>query len=709
MNMKKKAVGGRVNLLPAPGITVRLMLGMTLLVLVAETAWAHGRPPDPLWMAKIPKVPGLGNYVTNKAAAIQLGKALFWDTSAGSDGGACATCHFHAGADARTKNQLAPGGAHDVEPTATTFQPLPSGAAGGPNYQLTQADFPLWQFENPNDRQSRLIYHTDDVIGSSGIFKQVFLSVSQTNAEDTCQSEPDNIFHIGPYNTRQVTARNAPSVINSTFNYRQFWDGRANNIFNGSSNWGLRDPDAGVWIVKNGKPIKKKIQLKNSASASQALGPPLDSTEMSCNGRRFPDIGHKLLQRPPLQNQTVDSEDSVLGKLASDSGKGLKGTYAELVKKAFAKRWWNAKGEFGQSLDGVPYSQMEANFSLFFGLAIQLYEDTLISDQTLFDTRRDKDNYPIAFNEQQRHGLQLFLDDHCFLCHLGPTLSSAANPEVYTSKSSKFHNVMDRGGFNEENSGFDVAKTMLDIGFAITSVTPPAYDPGIDYHDPWGNPLSFTQQYIDWLANPDHPMVDPVKVLACDFQYPFAFDFPPNELMADPNARGNDCRGYKELAKIVTPATANRELALPYGGKLAASIAAAFKIPPLRNVELTGPFFHNGSVKSLEEVVEFYNRGGNNVGNPGHFETFVFPLGLTKQDKADLVAFLKTLTDERVRWERAPFDHPSIQIPRGARAEPSPLGPNLAADEYLELPAVGKNGRNVVQGPLLPYDKLLPD
>jgi hypothetical protein len=126
-------------------------------------------------------------------------------------------------------------------------------------------------------------------------------------------------------------------------------------------------------------------------------------------------------------------------------------------------------------------------------------------------------------------------------------------------------------------------------------------------------------------------------------------------------------------------------------------------------VELTGPFFHNGSVKSLEEVIEFYDRGGNNVGNPGHFETFVFPLGLTEQDKADLLAFLKTLTDERVRWERAPFDHPSIQIPRGAKAEPSPLGPNLAADEYLEIPAVGKNGRNTAQGPLLPFDQLLKD
>lgn len=44
-----------------------------------------------------------------RAAAIALGKALFWDQAGGSDGQACASCHFNAGADSRTKNQLNPG------------------------------------------------------------------------------------------------------------------------------------------------------------------------------------------------------------------------------------------------------------------------------------------------------------------------------------------------------------------------------------------------------------------------------------------------------------------------------------------------------------------------------------------------------------------------------------------------------------------------
>ena len=46
------------------------------------------------------------NIVKNKAAAIALGKMLFWDAQVGSDGLACASCHFQAGADNRVKNQI---------------------------------------------------------------------------------------------------------------------------------------------------------------------------------------------------------------------------------------------------------------------------------------------------------------------------------------------------------------------------------------------------------------------------------------------------------------------------------------------------------------------------------------------------------------------------------------------------------------------------
>src|SRR3974390_2035959 len=57
----------------------------------------------------LPQPPNLGDFVRNKQAAIRLGKALFWDMQVGSDGvQACATCHFEAGADNRSRNQVNP-------------------------------------------------------------------------------------------------------------------------------------------------------------------------------------------------------------------------------------------------------------------------------------------------------------------------------------------------------------------------------------------------------------------------------------------------------------------------------------------------------------------------------------------------------------------------------------------------------------------------
>jgi len=65
-----------------------------------------------------------------------------------------------------------------------------------------------------------------------------------------------------------------------------------------------------------------------------------------------------------------------------------------------------------------------------------------------------------------------------------------------------------------------------------------------------------------------------------------------------------------------------------------------YKTPTLRGVKLTAPYMHDGSVKSLEEVVEFYNRGGG--ANP-NLDPVVRPLNLTKEELADLVAFLRAL------------------------------------------------------------------
>jgi cytochrome c peroxidase len=86
---------------------------------------------------------------------------------------------------------------------------------------------------------------------------------------------------------------------------------------------------------------------------------------------------------------------------------------------------------------------------------------------------------------------------------------------------------------------------------------------------------------------------------------------------------------------------------------------ARFKTPSLRNVELRAPYMHNGKFETLEDVVEFYNRGGDF--DAPNKDPRIRPLNLTGGQKADLVAFLKRpLTDARVRSELPPFDRPQL-------------------------------------------------
>ena len=78
--------------------------------------------------------------------------------------------------------------------------------------------------------------------------------------------------------------------------------------------------------------------------------------------------------------------------------------------------------------------------------------------------------------------------------------------------------------------------------------------------------------------------------------------------------------------------------------------------PTLREIARTGPYMHDGSMKTLEEVVEHYNKGGN---AHEQLDEEIHPLKLTKEQVADLVTFMK----EGLACDSYP-DHKAPELPK---------------------------------------------
>jgi len=72
----------------------------------------------------------------------------------------------------------------------------------------------------------------------------------------------------------------------------------------------------------------------------------------------------------------------------------------------------------------------------------------------------------------------------------------------------------------------------------------------------------------------------------------------------------------------------------------------AFRTPSLRNVELTAPYFHDGSATTLADVIRFYARGGNESASR---DWELQPISLTESEQRDLIEFLKALTSDDAR------------------------------------------------------------
>ncbi|HEX3763050.1 MAG TPA: cytochrome c peroxidase [Kofleriaceae bacterium] len=360
-----------------------------------------------------------GGHIVDQAAAVRLGKALFWDIQTGGDGQtACASCHFVAGADDRRLNTLNPG----------LDGRFASGGVTGPGQTLAP---------------SNLV--NDDRVGSQGVAATQFTGIDPdpTHAADLCTATPTAPFA----DQRQVTGRNAPTVIGAVFFRDAFWDGRANHIFNGSDPFG-QTGNAGTALTAVG----------NSALASQAVGPAVNPVEMSCLERPFNHggIGTKLLARPPLQFQQVATTDGVLGALANPAGPGLlcggaPCSYGELITAAF-----------GDALA----AGAEDSFSMIWGEAVQAYEATLIPDQTPLDRYLAGDSS--ALTSQQQRGLDRFQGKgNCTKCHAGALLSDATVSFFAAS------GAVNRDGGDQGFHNLGVRPTAEDLGRAGAPTDPP--------------------------------------------------------------------------------------------------------------------------------------------------------------------------------------------------------------------------------------------
>lgn len=719
---------------------------------------------------------------------VALGKALFWDMRVGSDGvQACATCHFHAGADSRTVNQLSPGlnrmsgtqaqiaaainpnqlasdkdqsftaatGATAAVPASATQPAVPAQTARPAdvvNGQLSASNFPL--IGNPRNTAAKG-FGNNDVVSSQGVHSGTFVGVQSGRTDNGNYHSADadaTGFNLGaPVNktARRVEPRNTPTTIMAGYNLRNFWDGRANQFFNGVNPFGMLDPTAKV-LTTGGL---TQVMLPFSSLASQAVGPPGSPFEMSLDGRALRDIGKKVLSLNsdiPLDGQHVAGTDSSLGVYAN-AGTGLSKPYASFIQDVFQSKFWNSTTCFtsaGVASGSAPcaagtFTMMEYNFGLFFGVAVQAYEQTLVPDQTPLDpilafmtpliqagTLPDAaltaartaatipgSSLPIGQRQALVDSLRVFLtpQSNCFVCHVGAEFTGAtvstltgfgrpvaaplapgAVPEAIA--------LVERMIMGDGNTG------VYDSGFYNIGVRPTADDLSIFNRTPGNVPFSVGMLSQEILRG--NASTAPVAALLAtgNLKQPvaatgfpaFTVDLNPSPVTAfvvgcappAPNAVANGVVGGAGCK----PLAVDERLA----------IRGAFKSSTLRNTKFMGPYFHNGGRSTVTDVIAgHYNVGGIfNLGfNPQNcavkpngtsgtkgclngqvdFDAAILNLGLTNAQIGGIVSLIEFgLTDDRVAKESGPFDHPQLCVPAGHDA----TGATLMAD----VPAVGIGG-----------------
>ena len=493
-----------------------------------------------------------------------------------------------------------------------------------------------------------------------------------------------------------------------------FWDGRASLIFNGVNPFGFRDPEASLKRRTATGVESVHVSIPFASLASQAVGPPLSRLEMSGHSRDFAEVARKLLAADfiPLAGQLVHPQDSVLGGLvrteqvttcitrrvrarpiqectvSEQQATGLGVGYAQLIADAFKPEWW------ANYTDANDYTLMDDNFTLFFGIALQMYQSSLIADETPFDRYMGAAiNYraggtpespmpvtgdPVALTPLQKKGLEVFQQVGCTNCHALPETSSSvvrsAGIEITRGGPLDLVNVAVPQQFLELMPMGNGALGVYDKGFYNIGVRPTEEDIGRGNDAPTGFPLSYSKlALLKWLHGKDGS--DPLPA--------FVSEFVPDTGLNEADA-----------------STSLEGLFGVFGSNGRTVTRGAFKTPMLRNQELQGPYFHSGQSGTLRHVVEFYARGGNfPQTNEQNLDADMDPIPLLDVSPAGanvpeaeaniqaLVAFLSgALTDQRVINQSAPFDHPQLFVPEGVKYS------GARPESIVELPATGAAG-----------------
>jgi cytochrome c peroxidase len=287
---------------------------------------------------------------------------------------------------------------------------------------------------------------------------------------------------------------------------------------------------------------------------------------------------------------------------------------------------------------------------------------TLVTDQTRYDAFMSGDNG--ALTQDELKGLLTFINTEspligwnpvfngieagsCQLCHSGPELSENTKVNVPAA----FFVTVDVTSEMDQGRELVIvpSTTSFDVGFSNVGVRPNREDLGRGGTE-LGKPLSLFRQALIGLVIPPGPI------------FPVGLPFPNNN-------RGTNIDG-------------------------------AFKIPMLRNIELTGPYFHNGGELTLAQAVQFYARRGDYADqNINDIDIGLIMVDISDEGVDLIVKFLLTLTDQRTILESAPFDHPSLTIPNGhpgnnvaVTSFTTANGVNQADDLQIVLPAVGAAG-----------------